>query len=213
MVLAGIAILFASPLINWLAVMNQKMDLPESLSGIEAWMRSSEEAAAEMTKAFTAGTSVGVLISNLFVVAFMAALSEELFFRGVVQKVSIECFKNPHAGIWFGAILFSAFHMQFYGFLPRMLMGSFLGYFFWWSGSLWPSILAHFINNGSAVFVTWLINRGQLDATAETLGTQSADTIYVIVSAVLVIACLVLIRLLERKRRNNGGHTLHTSSQ
>ena len=129
------------------------------LNGIEIWMKNSEEKAKVLTDAFTEGDSLGVLFLNLIVIALLAALSEELFFRGVLQKVLIECTRNKHLGVWIGAIIFSAFHMQFYGFLPRMLMGAFLGYLFLWSGSLWLGIFAHFINNGMAVLIIWLINK------------------------------------------------------
>ena len=150
LLIATIGMLLAMPVINWLGEVNQYMKLPEALSGIESWMKDSEAKATELTEAFTRGTSVTKLVLNLFVVAFMAALSEEIFFRGIVQKVLIECFKNKHAGVWISAALFSAFHMQFYGFIPRMMMGAYLGYMFLWSGSLWPGMLAHFINNAMA---------------------------------------------------------------
>jgi membrane protease YdiL (CAAX protease family) len=199
--LSGLGILLAMPLINWLGELNQHMHLPAAMSGIEAWMKSSEDKAAELTEAFTKGTSIGSLVSNLLIVAFMAALSEELFFRGIIQKVLIECFKNKHVGIWIGAALFSAFHMQFYGFVPRMLMGAYLGYLFSWSGSLWPGILAHFLNNGMAVFLVWLSNRGVISSDADKIGSEGGEMIYVAVSAVMVIASLTLVYRVEQKRK------------
>lgn len=201
LILAGLGILFAMPLINWMAELNQQMHLPAAFSGLEHWMKSSEDKAALLTEAFTKGTSVTTLFVNLFVIAFMAALSEELFFRGIFQKVAIECFKNKHAGIWFGAIIFSAFHMQFFGFLPRMLMGAYLGYLFLWSGSLWPGILAHFVNNGTAVFLMWLQNRGSISVDADKVGTQQSELIYVAVSAVIVISSLFMVYRIEQKRK------------
>lgn len=201
--IAGLGILLAMPLINWLSEMNQHMQLPASMSGIEAWMKKSEETAGELTEAFTKGTSVGTLLLNLFVIAFMAALSEELFFRGIFQKVAIECFKNKHLGIWFGAIIFSAFHMQFYGFVPRMLMGAYLGYLFLWTGSLWPGILAHFLNNGTAVFLVWLVNRGVISEDVDKMGMQPGDLIYVAISTVIVIGSMVLLYRMEQKNKSS----------
>ncbi|MDQ3048894.1 MAG: CPBP family intramembrane metalloprotease [Bacteroidota bacterium] len=148
MLFAGIGMLAAMPLINWLGVMNSNMDLPDSLSGIENWMRASEDRATILTEAFLRGETIGVLLLNLFVIAFMAAISEELFFRGVLQKVLLGSRMNKHLAIWIGAVIFSAFHMQFYGFVPRMLMGAYLGYLFLWTGSIWPGILAHFLTMG-----------------------------------------------------------------
>ena len=203
LILGSIGILFALPTINWIAQLNEQMHLPAALSGVEEWMKHSEAKALEMTKLFTEGTSVSGLILNLFVVAFMAAISEELFFRGMIQKVLIECFKNKHIAIWTGAILFSGFHMQFFGFFPRMLMGAYLGYLFLWSGSLWPGILAHFFNNGMAVFLIWLSNRGVISADVDKIGTFENEMMYVIISAVLVAASLVLVYRMEKKRKNS----------
>lgn len=210
MILAGMGILLAMPLINWLAEMNQHMHLPEAFSGIETWMKSSEAKAAELTEAFTKGTSIGDLLLNLFVIAFMAALSEEIFFRGVLQKISIECFRNRHIGVWFGAIIFSAFHMQFFGFVPRMLMGVYLGYLFLWSGSLWPGILAHFLNNGMAVFLVWLSNRGVISVDIDKVGIHESELIYVGVSVVFVLVSLLLV---YRTEKNNQIITVHSEIQ
>lgn len=200
LLLSGLGMLLAIPLINWLGELNKGMELPEAFAGIEAWMKNSEAKAEQLTEALTKGTSIGVLLANLFVVAFMAALSEEIFFRGILQKVAVECFRNKHVAVWFGAIIFSAFHMQFYGFLPRMLMGAFLGYLFLWSGSLWPSILAHFLNNGMAVYLVWLVNRGSISDSTDDIGIKEGEMLYVGISAVLVVLCLWLVHRKERKR-------------
>lgn len=201
LIIAGIGMLFAMPMINWLSDINQHLDLPEALSGIETWMKESEEKAKVLTEAFTKGTSVGVLILNLIVIALMAALSEEIFFRGVLQKVLIDCTRNKHIGVWIGAIIFSAFHMQFFGFLPRMLMGAYLGYLFLWSGSLWPGIFAHFVNNGMAVVLIWLVNRGAISQNADKVGIEAGEWIYVVTSVATVIISLFLVYRIEEKRK------------
>lgn len=200
LIIAGIGMLFAMPMINWLSDLNQHMSLPEAFSGIETWMKQSEEKAKVLTEAFTKGSTVNVLILNLVVIALMAALSEEIFFRGVLQKVLIECFHNKHVGVWISAIIFSAFHMQFFGFLPRMLMGAYLGYLFLWSGSLWPSIIAHFINNGTAVFLIWLVNRGVITEDADKVGIQEGEWIYVLTSVLTVALSLFWVYRIEKKK-------------
>src|SRR5207344_1198984 len=105
------------------------------------------------------GTSVLSLAINLFIIAFLPALGEELFFRGMMQKLFSQLTKNNHLAIIITSIIFSAIHLQFYGFLPRMVLGIFLGYLLVWSGSLWLPILAHFVNNASAVLFTFLDNQ------------------------------------------------------
>ncbi len=214
LLIAGTGMLMALPMINWLAEINLHMQFPEAFSGIEAWMKHSEERATLLTDALTKGTTIDVLILNLFVIALMAAFSEELFFRGVLQKVLNECTRNKHVGVWVGAILFSAFHMQFYGFLPRMMMGAYLGYLFLWSGSLWPGILAHFINNGMAVFLIWLSNRGEINVDADKVGIQENEWVYVVISFVMVTMSLLLVYRKEKKRlllaKTNHGDTENT---
>ncbi|MCW3103098.1 MAG: peptidase [Bacteroidetes bacterium] len=212
LLIAGAAILLANPLINWLTEINAHMHLPAAFSGIEEWMRKSEDKATELTNMFTKGTSVSDLLLNLFVIAFMAALSEEIFFRGILQKVAAECFGNRHVAVWFGAIIFSAFHMQFYGFLPRVLMGAYLGYLFLWTGSLWPGILAHFINNGVFVFFTWLVNNGIIAPETKT-SLDETGLGYVAVSTVIVVASLWTIYRIEKKRELKLTLAAESSSQ
>ena len=201
LLIAATGMLLAMPMINWLADLNQHMQLPESMKGIETWMQDSEDKAAKLTDAFTRGTSFSSLIANLFVIAFMAALSEEIFFRGILQKVLIECFKNKHVGVWIGAILFSAFHMQFFGFVPRMLMGAYLGYMFLWSGSLWPGMIAHFVNNGVAVFLVWLANRGSIAVDADKIGIEQNQWIYILTSGIMIAVSLVMVYRIEQRRK------------
>lgn len=193
LLIAGTGMMMALPLINWLADINQGMQLPEALSGIESWMKQSEEKVKILTEALLKGDTLDVLILNLIVIALIAALSEELLFRGVIQKVLIEFTRNKHLGVWLGAILFSAIHMQFYGFLPRMLMGAYLGYLFLWSGSLWPGVFAHFINNGMAVLLIWLSNKGAIHVDADKVGVQENEWMFVVISLVMVTMSLILI--------------------
>lgn len=200
--IAGIGMIMALPLINALAQLNQHIHLPDALHGFEQWMKDSEEKNKLLTEAFMQGTDGSTLLINLFVIAFMAGLSEELFFRGMLQKVLIECFKNKHVGVWVGAIIFSAFHLQFYGFIPRVLMGAYLGYLFVWSGSLWPGIIAHTMNNGLAVFASWLVNKGTIQEDIETVGTNNVqELIYVFISTGMVVFSLILVYRIEKRKR------------
>ena len=109
---------------------------------------------------------IGDLVVNLIIVALLAAVGEELLFRGSMQNIFLEWTKNKHAAVWITAVLFSALHAQFYGFLPRMLLGVVLGYLYIWSGSLWLSMLFHFLNNGLAVLFSYLIAKGTISETS-----------------------------------------------
>lgn len=199
-ILVVVLMIAALPLINWMAELNNHMQLPASMAGLEEWMKASEEKLKKLTEMFMSDTTVGGLVLNLFVVAFMAAVSEELFFRGVLQKVMIDATRNAHVGIWVTAALFSAIHLQFYGFLPRMVLGAVMGYLFLWSRSLWVPILAHFVNNGFAVVIAWLMARKEIAADADTVGAQSDEMMFTIISIAIFIALMLAIYRIEKKR-------------
>jgi membrane protease YdiL (CAAX protease family) len=202
----------ALPLINWLAELNNQMRLPASMSGLEEWMKASEEKLKKLTDMFMSDTSVGGLILNLFVIAFMAALSEELFFRGVLQTTMIQATRNVHLSIWITAALFSAIHLQFYGFLPRMVLGAVMGYLFVWSRSLWVPILAHFVNNGFAVVLSWLMARKSIEADSDKVGAQEGEMVFTIVSITIFFVLMFTIWKIEKKRpKIDDDHTAPTS--
>ncbi|MDZ7777205.1 MAG: CPBP family intramembrane glutamic endopeptidase [Bacteroidales bacterium] len=135
-------------------------------------------------------TSYGALAANLLLIAVIPAIGEELFFRGVLQKVFTDWFSNAHAGIIITSVLFSALHMQFFGFLPRFVLGVLFGYYFYWSRSLWLPIFAHFINNGAAVVVAFLAARGSVDVDYEEFGSYNQESalvgIYFLLSMLLI---------------------------
>lgn len=114
-------------------------------------LRAMETQAAMLTEVFLDVHSVAGLIGNIIIVGLIAALTEEFFFRGTLQNILQIWLKNPHIAIWTTAILFSFLHMQFLGFFPRMLMGAVLGYTYYWTKSIWPSVIMHFVNNSTQV--------------------------------------------------------------
>lgn len=186
---AVVVMLLAIPGINLLSAWNQQMVLPEWMSGIEQWMRMQEDAAAQLTEQFLRVDTVGGLLVNIGLMALLPAVGEELTFRGVVQGMFT---RNKHVAIWATAAIFSFVHLQFYGFLPRMLLGAMFGYMLWWTGSLWAPMLMHFVNNCAAVVVAYLAYNHLEEGRAEmldTIGTE--DTILLGVFSI----CIVLIMM------------------
>ena len=193
--------LMALPAINLVGYFNQQMSLPAFLEPLEQWMKTSEESAARLTEQFLSVTTFDGLIINILLMALLPAVAEELTFRGVLQnlfEVKDETLKKKgnrvHIAIWCSAILFSAIHMQFYGFLPRMLMGALFGYALVWTGSLWIPILMHFTNNAMAVILYFLAIRSGWDMDkVDTIGTN--DTLWLgVVSLVLTIIGIYAFR-------------------
>ncbi|HMT74469.1 MAG TPA: CPBP family intramembrane metalloprotease [Chitinophagaceae bacterium] len=150
---AGVALLlFSTPLVGWLGELNKNIQFP---SGIESWMQEKENEAGETAKGLLSLRTPSDLLMNIFFIGVLAGVGEELLFRGVIQRILIRLFKNNWAGILVAAFVFSAVHFQFYGFVPRFLLGIFLGLIYWYSGSLWPSILAHTIYNSAQVILVY----------------------------------------------------------
>ncbi len=192
-VLASVCLLAIIPFINFLGAINSQLSLPESLSGLENWMKAMEDAAKVMTEKFLKADSFSVLMFNVFMIAVLPALGEELMFRGVIQRILSNWTKNHHWGIWITAFLFSAMHMQFYGFLPRMALGAMFGYLLVWTGTMWVPILAHFVNNLMGVLGYYLIDKGLISNDIEEWGTGSGQIPLVVLSFLVVGGFLYLI--------------------
>jgi len=143
------------PFINLLGDLNHQLVLPKMFSGIEVWMKTSEEQATLLTEKFMNVRTVQGLLFNIFLISVIPAIGEELYFRGALQGVIRE-WKGIRTSIWLTAIIFSTIHFQFYGFVPRMFMGAFFGYLLFWSENMWLPIVAHFTNNVIAVIFYYL---------------------------------------------------------
>ncbi len=180
------------------------MVLPSWLAGLERQMKATEEQAALITEKFLVINSPFQFVYAMIMIAVLPALGEELLFRGILQRIFSEWSGGKHTGVWATAILFSAMHMQFYGFVPRMLLGVMLGYLYLWSGSLWLPILAHFINNGAAVIATYLYKQNSITMNPDTIGTDN-DYVTLVVSTSLTSGLLWLIYRREQRHKITGG--------
>ena len=145
-------LLIAIPFTGWLGELNRNIPFPQ---GMASWMREKEDAAAKTIEALLTRHTIKDLLLNLLCVAGFAAVGEELLFRGLAQRLLIKWTKSPWAGILVAAALFSAMHMQFYGFLPRFALGILLGVIYWYSGSLWVAMLAHFVYDAVLITVAY----------------------------------------------------------
>lgn len=176
----------ALPLINVLAWLNEGLVLPEFLSGLEEAFAGMEETAQKLTMAIAGTGSVVSLALNIVVVALLPALGEEMIFRGLMIPILRKWTGNVHVAVWIAAFLFSAMHFQFYGFLPRFVLGALLGYLFVWSKSIWAPILAHFVNNALALFLLFMIARGNISEEVDSFDPEWSDWLLVIASAIAV---------------------------
>nr|WP_293844015.1 CPBP family intramembrane glutamic endopeptidase [uncultured Arsenicibacter sp.] len=185
---------FNALLIEW----NQNLTLPETLAPVEKWMRAKEDELSGLTKFLTSFTSTGQLVLAILIIAIIPAIGEEALFRGVLQRNFIQWTGNMHVGIWLAAAIFSAIHIQFYGFFPRMLLGALFGYLYAWSGNLWVPILAHFVNNGFTVLMVYLNKQKVVSVNIEE--TESVPVLGALVSMVLSFGILYYFRQINQTR-------------
>jgi uncharacterized protein len=190
---AGIVVFFMGP--NSVVIeLNSKMNLPDG--GFESWARDFEERAGELTKYLTSFSTLGQYLGGVLVIAILPALGEELVFRGYLQPAFQRATKNPHVAIWLSAILFSALHLQFYGFIPRVLLGAVFGYLYLWSGNLLIPMFAHFVNNFLAVT---MIYSGLSDLPGMELEEPTAMPWYLVVITTAVFVSLTYMFYKSRR--------------
>jgi uncharacterized protein len=182
-----------TPVLELVVEANKAMKLPGFLREVEVWMLAKENQMEILTKQLLVMKNPGDLMINLLMIAVLPAISEELFFRGCVQRLFTKWIKNYHAGIWIAAIIFSAIHIQFYGFFPRMLLGALFGYLLVWSGNIWYPIIAHFVNNGSTVIVAYVYQQQGKSLDDLDAATQVNWPVYLF-SAIILTGVLLFFR-------------------
>ena len=196
LIIVALALMFVSiPVTTTLTTWNEGMHLGGAFSGIEKWMKELEETAQALTDKMANVDTIGGLLLNLLVIALIPAVGEEMTFRGVIQQ-SLTRRMNPHIAIILSAAIFSFFHFQFFGFLPRLFLGILLGYMFYITGSLWTSILMHFVNNGAAVTLYYLDNIGVIEDAEHWGETQN---VWIIVASTVVTLGLLIWSWRKRK--------------
>ncbi len=192
---AAVAVMLcAFPAISAMSYLNELISFPSFLSGVEAIFMEMEENGAELTSALTSSDNTGILFFNIAMIALLPALGEEMIFRGLLLPILIKWTGKVHAAVWISAILFSAMHLQFYGFIPRMVLGAVLGYLYVWSGSLWTPIIAHFTNNAAALIMLFFISKGVVSSEVDAFEPNAIDLMWLFASIVGVVTLLLFIR-------------------
>ena len=199
-ILTVLIMLVVMPFLSFTIDINSKLILPEFMSSIEEWMKQSEEQSMLLISSFLKMDNFLDFLFIFLLVAILPAVGEELLFRGVLQKLFIKWSKRYHLGIWITAIIFSALHMQFYGFLPRLILGVMFGYLFFWSKSLWLPILAHLLNNGSVVIAAYI----NPDTIKDSEPFSSSENTLLSISLIIIsfIATAFLFLTLKKTQKN-----------
>ncbi len=193
-------VIAAQPFISFLGVFNNGIVLPDFMANIEAWMREKELQAQIATELFLTTSNWTQSLLNVVIIAILPAIGEELMFRGALQSILKSIFKNPHIAIFVTAAIFSAIHIQFFGFLPRFLLGVIFGYLMVFGKNIWLPILAHFINN----FMAFLMYQSYAANNTDNInpleaGPEYPDLIWVCLSILGTAGLLWLIKRIINK--------------
>lgn len=203
LILAVGTMICSIPMMNMIIEWNEGLSLPSSLAAMESWMREAEQRAGDTVNTLMGGSSAGSLILSILIVGVLAGFSEELFFRGGIQRLLVSGRVNPHVAIWVTAFLFSAIHLQFFGFFPRLLLGAFFGYLLYWTKNLWVPIVCHIFNNSIVATVTWMTARGSATSGGlNEIGTavSAHQLLWVTVSIIMTFMLLMTLKLKMRGR-------------
>ncbi|MBK6347677.1 MAG: CPBP family intramembrane metalloprotease [Bacteroidales bacterium] len=201
---ALLLLLAAGPLTGYLTEWNERLILPPQLSGLEEWMRTSEDTASKLTNRLLNDTGTSALIVNILMIGVLPSLGEELLFRSALIGLFRKVFHGVHLPVIISAFLFSALHLQFFGFLPRFMLGLLFGYLYVWSGSIWVPIVAHFLNNTIVVVASFLFNQGISSIPAEEMGSASSGT-GVVFSAIALLFLMFWVYYTRKNATISGG--------
>jgi membrane protease YdiL (CAAX protease family) len=182
------------PITSFTGHLNSGIHLPDWFSGVEGWMKEKEDNAARFLNLLIAADSFQIMIFNLLMLAVLPAIGEELLFRGVFQKILYTLFKSGHLAIWVIAFVFSALHFQFFGFIPRFILGLVFGYLFFWSGNLWLPVISHFVNNAVPVIVAYIQGWDNIKVSSDILSVNQLFVMPVTIIISIIILCYIRTR-------------------
>ena len=189
--LSILLIVFLIPLNSYLAWLNEGLDLPDWLNGIEQWMTRKELQNERITQVLMEAGTTGALVINIIIIAILPAVGEEFLYRGVLQNILTGWLKSGNLAVILTAFVFSAAHFQFYGFLPRFILGLVFGYLYLWSMNIWLPVLAHLVNNVIPVILSYYYGWDNINSTVDEL--SSREGLIVLIPSVVVVVIMLII--------------------
>tara|TARA_Y100000816_G_scaffold206500_1_gene152504 strand:- start:1000 stop:1857 length:858 start_codon:yes stop_codon:yes gene_type:complete len=190
-------IILNAPVIEW----NKSISFPSFMSSFESWALLKEKQLESLTIYLVSFKNNFEYLIGIIAIAIIPGFCEEYFFRGVLQKNLKLLLKNAHIAILLSSLLFSAFHLQFYGFFPRFFLGVFFGYLFYWSGSLMYPVIAHALNNFLSLTVFYAASSGLFGEDID-VSVNSSPEIPLALIAFSIIIFIFLVVILKEKLNN-----------
>ncbi|MGJ1241391.1 MULTISPECIES: CPBP family intramembrane glutamic endopeptidase [Sphingobacterium] len=197
-----LAMLSFMPLMSLIGHWNESLQLPDNMQSLQRWMERSEKESGDLIKGIIMDSSISGFLYNIVVLALIPAIGEELLFRGILQKIIGRWLSNQHVVIWLVAIIFSAIHLQFFGFVPRMLLGAFFGYLYVWSKNIILSIFGHFVNNaGATIGAFYYMRQGK---SYDELNAFELQSWWIYLVAFIFTLIFVFLFYRSTQKENNG---------
>ncbi|MGJ1334831.1 lysostaphin resistance A-like protein [Sphingobacterium siyangense] len=197
-----LAMLSFMPLMSLIGHWNETLQLPDSMQSLQRWMERSEKESGDLIKGIIMESSISGFLYNIVVLALIPAIGEELLFRGILQKIIGRWLSNQHVVIWLVAIIFSAIHLQFFGFVPRMLLGAFFGYLYIWSKNIIFPIFGHFVNNaGATIGAFYYVRQGK---SYDELNAFELQSWWIYLVAFIFTLIFVFLFYRSTQKENNG---------
>lgn len=178
---------------NQIVYWNANITFPQSLQPLWLKLKELEDLNAAFANTILSGAGVGDLITSVLVVGLLTGFSEELFFRGALQTIFMRGKWNHHVAIWTTAFIFSAIHFQFFGFVPRLLLGAWFGYLFYWTRSIWVSAATHALNNSLVAVVAWLSAAGIVDYDFNDFGVSTTGFPFLALGSALIFGGMLYL--------------------
>ena len=147
-----VLIIVVKPLVAYFAIFNKNINF-DFLGELGEKLIATSNFISEKIEIMAKSNSINELWINIFIIAFLPAISEELFFRGTIQQLLQNKFKNYHIPIWITGAIFGIIHFNIYGVIPIIFLGIILGYVYHFSQNIWMPIIVHFINNATLILM------------------------------------------------------------
>ncbi len=192
-ILLTLSLAFSLMVVNtWFIQWNVAVKLPSWLKAFEIWAQAKEAEQQRLTTLLTTFHTLPEFLVGIVVIGLIPAVGEELLFRGLVQNLCHKLNPNMHLAIGASALIFSITHLQFYGLVPRFLLGVLFGYLYWWTRDLIFPMAAHLFNNAFTLLLLFLHQQGSIEQDLNSLELLPCPVLVLFV--LLVVAFSILLQ-------------------
>jgi membrane protease YdiL (CAAX protease family) len=156
-----------------------------------------------MTLKLVASHSIPEFIFVVFVIAVTPAICEEFLFRGLILT-NFERVVIPIRAIIFTGLIFALFHFHPFNIIPLAILGIYLTYITYYSGSIYTAIFVHFINNFFSAIAIFLFGKENFDNPDMSGAELTQFILFGVFSLIFFLAILIIIKKVYLRKFSNG---------